>query len=474
MKIISHNSLRILLSSLLLLFLILPNIPIFAEDQKDEVNLEELCESMEKIEERCQAISTTDCRILLEKCEKYFQEISSRYEQDISKTQQEKKTLQNQIYILKQKVSKLNYQIQESNVMIRDVGFQIEDTGHSIEVTGSNIEDSRNKLANVLRLIYEEDQKSLLESLILENELSDFFENLAALEALGIESSKLLQNIKELKSQLEIQKEDLDEEKIDLERLSVIQQLQKKESEQTKSAKDYLLEETKGEEALYQKYLQETQAKAAEIRKRIFELVGVPEAPTFGEALEIAKYVESITGVRPALLLAVLTQESNIGRNVGQCYLSNSETGAGVIIKSGKVLSSVMKPTRDVGPFLIITKELGRDPYATPVSCPMSYGWGGAMGPAQFIPSTWMIYRDRLKAITGKPGDPWDIKDAFLAAALYLGDYGATNQTYNSEWKAAMIYFSGSTNTRYRFYGDSVMSLATKYQADIETLEKAQ
>lgn len=438
----------ILFFSLLLAF-VLPNLQIFALTPEEE-------------------------REALEKELKELEEQIAQYEKDITRTQQEKKTLQNQIYILRQKIGQLDLQIQSSTVMIRDVGFQVEDTEHSIGVTSGNIEDSHQKLANILRLIYEEDQRSLLEALILEDELSDFFENLAGLEALSIESAQLLQNIKKLKSQLEIQKENLDEEKTDLERLLAIQILQKKEGERTKSDKAYLLEKTRGEEALYQKYLQEIQEKAAEIRARIFELIGVPKAPTFGEALDLANYVESVTGVRPALLLAVLTQESNIGKNVGQCYLSDPKTGEGVRINnSDKKIPRVMKPSRDVPHFLNITKALGRDPYSTPVSCPMSFGWGGAMGPAQFIPSTWNLYKDGVAKITGKTADPWDIRDSFLAAALYLTDYGAAKQTYDAEWKAAMIYFSGSTNPRYRFYGDSVMSLAKKYQADIETIEKS-
>jgi len=253
-----------------------------------------------------------------------------------------------------------------------------------------------------------------------------------------------------------------------------IQMLQQQESDKTKKEQEYFLKLT---EAEYQKYLkekEETEKRAAEIRARIFELIGVPKAPTFGEALDIAKYVERITGVRPALLLAVLTQESNIGKNVGQCYLKDPATGDGVVASTGQKVSKVMKPSRDVGPFLEITKELGRDPYNTPVSCPIPSvgGYGGAMGPAQFIPSTWMLYRDKVKAITGKPADPWDIKDAFLAAALYLADYGAAQQTYDAEWKAAMIYFSGTTNKQYRFYGDSVMKIASQYEEDIKTIER--
>ena len=417
-------------------------------------------------------LSPIEERKLLEDELKNLEEQISQYEGDITKTQQEKKTLQNQISILKKKIAKLDLQIQQSNVMIKDLSFQINDTEASIGKTSLKIEDSKEKLSYILRTIYEEDQKSLIEILLSEPEISDFFDNLVALESLSTKNQELLENIKSLKSYLESQKQSLDEEKDDLEKILEIQLLQKQESQTTKKEQESILEKTKGKESEYQKLLTETQKKAQEIRARIFELIGVPKAPTFGEAYEIAKYAEALTGVRPAFLLAILTQESNIGRNVGQCYLVNTKTGEGIRIQTGKKAPKTMSPTRDVPYFLSITQELGRDPFNTPVSCPMEYGWGGAMGPAQFIPSTWMRYRDRVKAITGKAADPWDIKDAFLAAALYLSDYGAGAKTRDAEWKAAMIYFSGTVNTKYRFYGDSVLNLASQYEDDIEAIEK--
>lgn len=440
---------KIALLSILVFVLILPSLPSLAMDPIEE--RQALEEELKKLEEQI-----------------------GQYEKDITKTAQEKKTLQNQIYILQQKIKKLELQIQQSNVAIEEVGLQIRDTEASIEKTSLEIEDSKKKLAALLRIIHEEDQKSLVEILLSETTLSGFFDNLVQLETLNSKNQEILENIKSLKLYLESEKKSLDEEKADLEKMLEIQMLQKKEGETTRKEKDYFLKLT---EAQYQKYLQEkeaTEKKAAEIRSRIFELIGVPKAPTFGEAYEIAKMVERITGVRPAFLLAVLTQESNIGKNVGQCYLKNATTGEG-LTSDGKPVSKVMKPSRDVEPFLQITKELGRDPYNTPVSCPIPSvgGYGGAMGPAQFIPSTWVRYRERVKEITGKPADPWDIKDAFLAAASYLSDYGAAKQTPDSEWKAAMIYFSGTTNTKYRFYGDSVINIAKQYAGDIEALERA-
>jgi len=440
---------KLFLSAILILIFVFSNFKFFVKAQDE-------CETLE------------ECQALLEEYEKQI----LQYESNISRTQQEQKTLNNKIYILRQKISKLELEIKHSNIVINDLEYQIGDTRLSIKKTSQNIEDSRGKLAEILREIYEQDQKSGLEILLSGNTLSDFFENLVALENLLSRNQEILQDIKKLKSDLENQEVLLDEEREEWERMMKIQILQKQESQRTKQEKEWLLSQTKGEEAEYQRLLAKKKAEAQKIRERIFELIGVPEAPTFGEALEIAKYVETITGVRPAFLLAVLTQESNIGRNVGQCYLKNSKTGAGIVAKTGKSVERVMKPSRDVSPFLEICKETGRDPYNTLVSCPMSFGWGGAMGPAQFIPSTWVLYKDKVKAVTGKPADPWNIKDAFLAAGFLLRDGGAALQTYNAEWRAAMIYFSGSTNPAYSFYGNSVMAIAKEYEEDIQAMEK--
>jgi membrane-bound lytic murein transglycosylase B len=453
--------------SAVLIFTLLLTAPVFVFAAE---NLDSFCQ-IENIEKICTNIEPAECRKNLEKCQAYYDEQSDKITKDITKTEQEKKTLQNKVSSLKKQIDNLNYNISKSNLIIKDLTLQITDTSSSIDKTTKKIEDLKVQLSDVLKSVYQEDQKSIIETLFAEEELSGFFDNLVSLEKLNTKTKDFLQDIKGMKDKLEGQKLSLDSEKGDLETTVKLQTLQKEESSKTKSQNEYYLSITETEYQKQLKIKEETDKKAAQIRARIFEMIGVSKAPTFGEAYEIAKYVSGVTGVRPQLVLAILTQESNLGQNVGQCYLKNKDTGAGIRVKTGATQAKVMNPTRDVPCFLAIAQESGKDPFNTYVSCPMSYGWGGAMGPGQFIPSTWNIYKDKIKSITNKPADPWNINDAFLGTALYLADYGAKKQTYDAEWKAAMIYFSGSTNTKYRFYGDSVMKIAAGYEDDIKAIE---
>lgn len=220
--------------------------------------------------------------------------------------------------------------------------------------------------------------------------------------------------------------------------------------------------------------LKEKSESTKEIKDRNFELVGTSEILTFGEAVSLAEYVEKITDVRPAFLLAILQEEAALEKTSSHqfdfCYLTNFKTGEGVRIATGEALARVMNPVRDIPPFLSIMQELKKDPLKTPVTCPMSFGWGGAMGPADFIPSTWLRYKNKLESITGKAANPWDIEDAFLAAGLYLSDSGAGLKNRQGEWDAAMLYFSLSTTSSYTWYANDVLTIADKLQADIDII----
>lgn len=432
-------------------------------------DLATICKTISETENGCSSLSSAECKTTLEKCAAYYEAEAQAIANDMTKTAAEKKTLTTQITNSKQKILGLETQIKQGTVKVKGLNLQIGDTKNSIDKTSGKIIDSQTQIANILRSVYQENKKSTIEILI-EGNVSDFFSNLTYLEGLNSKVSNLLESTQNLKSYLEGQKIKMDDEVGELQRTIALQNLQKKESEQAKKEKEQYLKLT---EAQYQEQLkekQETEKKVASIRAKLFEMVGVSKAPTFGEALEVAKSAASLAGIRPAFLLAVISQESAIGKNVGQCVLVDKNTGTGKRIKTGATVIRVMKPTRDVVPFIEITTRLGKDPLDTPVSCwiPVYYsgapsGWGGAMGPAQFIPSTWKLYDDRLKTLLGRSPDPWAIKDSFTASGLYLADLGATKQTMAAEKNAASRYYGGSSA-----YSSSVYRRATCIQGFID------
>ncbi len=400
----------------------------------------------------------------------------SNANRNLTATEAEKQTLQYQISKLQGEINSLTTQINRNKLAIQNLGLKINDTQGSIIKTAEKITKSREELAETLRIMNAEGRSSVLDILITEKDLSSLFVSLNSLERLSKEAKSVLDEVKSLKLSLQGYKEELEIDKTETEKVAKIQELQKQEEEKARAERQRLYGLT---EAEYQKQLaekKELEKQAEEIRQRIFQLAGLPEdveAPTFGEAYDVAKWVESMTGIRPAFLLSILQQESALGKNVGQCYLADTTSGSSKHIKTGKIFSNGIHPTRDIPPFLIIVKELGKDPLQTAVSCPMSFGYGGAMGPAQFIPSTWMLYKDRITTLLGRPGNPWSIRDSFLASGVLLTDSGAKTQARQGEWRAAMIYFSGgTTNKNYFFYADQVLARADQFEKDIETMIK--
>jgi membrane-bound lytic murein transglycosylase B len=103
-------------------------------------------------------------------------------------------------------------------------------------------------------------------------------------------------------------------------------------------------------------------------------------------------------------------------------------------------------------------------------------GWGGAMGPSQFIPSTWKIFEKRIENATGASvANPWNPYHAITAMAMYLEDLGAVSGNEASERNAACRYYSGracASSSAGAGYGNAVMKKLYSMQADIDKLQR--
>ncbi|OGG44569.1 hypothetical protein A2673_03480 [Candidatus Kaiserbacteria bacterium RIFCSPHIGHO2_01_FULL_50_13] len=405
----------------------------------------------------------------------------AKIEQDIvekrgvlSEKQKERTSLERDIAVLDYQIEIAKTQIRHRDLAIARLRDEIGNKQSAIYELDKKVGRSEASLAQLIRRTRELDDRSLAE-IILSDSLSRVFAELDALAQVEQELNASFEIMASLRSDLAARKTVLEGEQGEEEQLRRIQLLEKQTIERKEKEKQQILTVTRGEEKTYQQLIVEREKQAAVIRSALFELRDSAAIP-FGKAYDFAKEASAKTGVRPALILAVLRQETNLGENVGQCFLTNSPNkGDGQGKNTGRYFARVMKPDRDVDPFLEIMSGLGLDPFGQVVSCPPGYGYGGAMGPAQFIPSTWMLYKDRLARVVGQnPPNPWDARTAIFASTMLLMDNGADKGTYASERLATLRYFAGWTNAQkaaYAFYGDSVMSFAAQYQKDIDILE---
>lgn len=399
----------------------------------------------------------------------------------LDETRAKKNSLQGDVTALNALIQKATSEIKQRNVSITRLSDEIAQKEDHIESLEAKLERGKESLANMLRLQHEVDEQSVAEIILSSEDFGTLFGDLDQLAVVRRDLYTLFAEIREVRSITEEEKRRLTQKKNEEIDARYEIELTKKQIAASEAEKSKLLTITKNQEKEYQTVLAERQRKAEQIRSALFPLRDV-EGISFGDALEYAAKAQTKTGVRAAMILAILSQESDLGKNVGSCYLTNLETGDGVGKNTGRVFEKVMKAPRDTVPFERITNDLNLLWGATPVSCPLgvtytsSRGYGGAMGPSQFIPSTWVLYENRLKTtLSVSMPNPWNAEHAIMATALYLADLGADKGTYSAERNAACRYYSGrSCDTRKPTnytYGDSVIAKAEDFQENIDFLK---
>jgi len=217
-----------------------------------------------------------------------------------------------------------------------------------------------------------------------------------------------------------------------------------------KATKDSLLGKTQNEK-------QALSDQMGKVQEQLNALQSLGEPINIDEAVAAARFASKLTSVAPEFLLGVLRVESGLGTNVG-----------------GGNYKKDMNPAQ-WDTFKKICKDLGINPDKAPVSRRVCYnsdakdgcgGWGGAMGPAQMMPNTWVGYGSAVEKLTGEStASPWDLKDSLVAMGLKLAAVDGVTKGDRRAWaKAAAMYLAGGAWEDYSWYSDRVLSYADGFK----------
>lgn len=410
----------------------------------------------------------------------------AEWENVLKQTKQGTASLERDASVLQAKINEAKAFIKKRQIQIeqltRDIGLK----NKTIAELEEKIKRGKESLSSMIRQTNEVDSYSLVEIVLSNKDISNFFVDVDAYQSVNKSLEVQFEEIRALQGKTEEERKVLDQKRTAEADTKAKIEEEKRRVERDEAEKKKLIAINKTQEKTYSQVIAEKQKKAAQIRAALFALRDTEGIP-FGDALKYATVASQKTGVRPALILAILTQESDLGKNQGSCLVNNLETGDGAGKNTGTLFERVMyaplpgstssRPS-DTSAFKIITDRLGKDWKMTPVSCPpgtkyvSGRGFGGGMGPSQFIPSTWELFKSKIGSALGVGADeanPWNPQHAIMATAIYMKDLGAGAGGYTAERNAACKYYSGSSCQPGRkpanvFYGDQVLAKAENIQ----------
>lgn len=371
-----------------------------------------------------------------------IQDDISKVEKRLEQAKKEKNALEKNLSSINTSLSNTLAAINKTKGLLKQTTDTLQRKELEIQLTQQNIELKKEMLSDLIREMYLNSDKSMVQVMLGEQEFSEALDETEVFSHFGEKVQLALNDLQDLRNQTEAQKAELENIKEDHEDLLAQKAAQKQElaADQAETQADI-----KEQEAT----IAELQKKLQKLRSDLSSLLGTNVSTD--DVMEAAGIASKATGVRKAFILGELTQESGLGRFTGGCLYKNTR----------------VKPA-DKTAFKQIMDELGYDVNKKKISCSPGYGYGGAMGIAQFMPTTWLGYKAKISAMTGhKPPDPWNVVDGVVGMAIKLANGGATSKS--GEKLAAKRYYCGGPSSAYwnnkcEAYAKNVLRLADGYE----------
>lgn len=186
---------------------------------------------------------------------KKMQDQQAVYEGLIKQKQDEKASLNNQLAILENRLAKAALDIESAQTEIDRTNLEIDKVNFEINDKDKQILNQKEHIASIVRLMQEQDNKSTLEILLVNDTLNDFVSQVKYLEDINKEVGLSLETLKQYKDDLAAQQKELNAKKQELSQLKAELLGKKSDLASEQDNKTYLLDQTKSSEREYQRLL---------------------------------------------------------------------------------------------------------------------------------------------------------------------------------------------------------------------------
>ncbi|MFA6307632.1 MAG: peptidoglycan DD-metalloendopeptidase family protein [Patescibacteria group bacterium] len=195
------------------------------------------------------------------------------YQKNISAKQREIGNLNNQVSTLNDSIAKINLEIESTQLEIEELDLQIENTQLKIDAKEKEISEQKEILAGIIRSLHrQQQQNSLLEIVILNNNFSDFLADLSRLEDMRDNLFDGVEQLYEIKLALDTDKSSIENKINELNTLNNILDSKKDNLDGQKTVKFSLMAATQGQESKYQELLRQAKQEQEDINNDIVYL----------------------------------------------------------------------------------------------------------------------------------------------------------------------------------------------------------
>lgn len=197
---------------------------------------------------------------------------SDVYRDNIQEIQSEALSLRNEIAIIENRIAKAELDIQSTVAEIEKVHLETAETERQINTKQEKIDQQKEQLAEYIRVLYKNGDKNYLEVLLLNDSFSEFFDEIRYTEDLQIELQNVVDQVQDLKSQLEEQKQAQENQKNDLVILQQREIEQKEKLEETMSSKETILAQSENNETKFYNLYWQSKQEQSNINNDLYNL----------------------------------------------------------------------------------------------------------------------------------------------------------------------------------------------------------